>query len=251
MDASLGIVVPAFRPPVARLRAYVQDLAEELSPTALRVELDDPDRGVVDALEDLPATVNAVPARRGKGAAVTAGFEALDVDLLAFVDADGSTPVPSVADVIEPVRRGEADLAAGSRRHPDATVHGHQTLARRRMGDAFAWLARRVLEPDLHDYQCGAKALTAEAWGDLRRHLHEPGFAWDVELLAMAGALDLRVVEVPVAWQDHPGSTVSPVRSSLSMGRALLVAGHRAGRVTDSRLHVALGGETTPLVDRD
>ncbi len=251
MAASLGIVVPAFRPDVDVLGPYVRALAAELDPDALRVELDDPEPGVVDALADLPATVNAVPTRRGKGAAVTAGFEALSTEVLAFADADGSTPADSVAAVVAPVRAGDADLAAGSRRHPDATVHGHQTLARRRLGDAFAWLAGRVLSPDLYDYQCGAKALSADAWSALRGHLHEPGFAWDVELVAMAGALDLRVAEVPVEWEDQPGSTVSPVRSSLSMGRALVVARLRAGRVTDSRLRDALGGETTPLVERE
>jgi len=119
MDASLGIVVPAFRPDVGRLREYVRALDDRLDPAAVRVELDDPREGVVDDLAGLPATVNAVPTRRGKGTAVTAGFEALGTDVLAFADADGSTPAESVADVAAPVLRGDVALAAGSRRHPE------------------------------------------------------------------------------------------------------------------------------------
>ena len=253
MTGTLGLVVPAYRPDVDQLGAYLADLREALDPDAVRIELDDPGEGVVAALQEFDATVHAVPYRRGKGAAVTAGFEALETDVLAFADADGSTPAASLADVVAPVREGRADLAVGSRRHPAARVASHQTLARRHLGDAFAWLARRLLEVPLHDYQCGAKAISAPAWESVREHLYEPGFAWDVELVAIAGALDLRVAEVPIEWHDRPGSTVSPVRTSLRLARAVLAARHRAKRLRNSRLHEAIAsqrGEPTALVDR-
>ena len=254
MTVSLGLVVPAYRPDVDRLAAYLAELRETLEPDAVRIELDDPDEEVAAALGDLPAEVDAVPYRRGKGAAITAGFESLDTDVLAFADADGSTPAASLAAVVEPVVDGRADLAVGSRRHPEATVASHQTWGRRRLGDGFAWLARRLLNVDLYDYQCGAKAITAPAWGSVREHLYEPGFAWDVELVAIAGALELRVAEVPIEWHDRPGSTVSPVRTSLRLARALLTARHRAKHLRNSRLHEAIAAqreEPTALVDQE
>ncbi|MEF8853988.1 MAG: glycosyltransferase [Haloarculaceae archaeon] len=253
MTGSVGLVVPAYRPDVDRLASYLEALRGVLDPDAVRIELDDPSEAVAAALGGLPAAVHAVPYRRGKGAAVTAGFEALDTDVLVFADADGSTPAPSMVEVVAPLREGRADLAVGSRRHPDARVASHQTLARRHLGDAFAWLARRLLDVPLYDYQCGAKAISAPAWGAVREHLYEPGFAWDVELVAIAGALDLRVEEVPIEWHDRPGSTVSPVRTSVRLARALLAARHRAKRLRNSRLHEAIAsqrGEPTALVDR-
>lgn len=252
MDTSLGIVVPAYRPDVDRLTAYVRELDEELSPAAIRIELDAPEPGVPGALTGLPATVNVAEGRRGKGAAVTAGFEALETDLLAFADADGSTPATSVRAVVRMLPE-VADLAVGSRRHPEAHVASHQTFARRRLGDGFAWLARRLLDEQLYDYQCGAKALTREAWTTVRTHLYEPGFAWDIELVAMAAALDLRVVEVPIEWHDHPGSTVAPIGAAVNLARALVVARHRARRLQDSSLHHAIAArraEETALVNR-
>jgi hypothetical protein len=256
-ERSLGLVVPAYQPDVDRLTAYVRACRERLSPAAVRIELDAPDAGTADALrEALPGVTVAVASeRRGKGAAVTAGFEALvdAVDVLAFADADGSTPPGSLAAVVAPVLEQRADLAIGSRRHPHATVIGHQTLARRRLGDAFAWLARRLLDARCYDYQCGAKAVSAEAWEAVRPHLYEAGFAWDVELVAMAGALDLRVEEIPIEWEDQPGSTVDPLGTALSLGTALFVARHRARRLQDSRLHDAIARrrpDETALVDR-
>jgi hypothetical protein len=252
MAASLGVVLPAYRPDVDRLRRYVAALDDRLPAATLRVELDDPRPGVVDDLSALPATVNAVRARRGKGAAITDGFEALDAEHLAFADADGSTPADSVAAVID--RLPAADLAVGSRRHPDARVIGHQTVVRRLLGDGFAWIARRLLDAKLYDYQCGAKAITADAWAGVRDHLYEPGFAWDVELVAMAGALGYRVAEVPIEWEDAPGSTVDPLAASVEMARALFVARHRARRLQGARVHDALaaaGEDPVALIDRE
>jgi hypothetical protein len=253
MSRSLGVVVPAFRPDVTRLAGYVDALHAELDPETIRVEVDDPTERVAAALADLPATVNTSPYRRGKGAAVTAGFEAMDTSVLAFVDADGSTPAREARRVVAAVEGG-SDLAVGSRRHPAARITSHQTFARRFLGDGFAWLARRLLDVELYDYQCGTKAIDRDAWQAVRAHLYEAGFAWDVELVAMAGALELDVREVPITWEDQPGSTVSPVRDSLRLGRALLTARHRAKQIRDSRVHNAIAAtrdEPTALVDRD
>jgi len=250
---SVGIVVPAFRPDVDQLGAYVADLRAEIDPDTVRIEVDDPSEAVAAALVDLPAAVNVSPYRRGKGKAITSGFEELETDVLAFVDADASTPASELGSILEVVEE-RADLAVGSRRHPDATITSHQTFARRFLGDGFAWLARRLLDADLYDYQCGAKALTREAWRTVRGHLYEPGFAWDVELVAMAGALEFDVVEVPITWEDRPGSTVSPVWTSLQLARALLSARHRAKQIRNSRVHRAIAAtheEPTALVDQD
>jgi glycosyltransferase involved in cell wall biosynthesis len=249
MSQSVGVVVPAYRPDTARLAAYVRALRDELDPVTIRVEVDAPGRDVLDSLRDLPhpVSVHAVDDRRGKGAAITAGFEALagEVDVLAFADADGSTPAPSLAAVVREVTAGRASLAVGSRRHPEADVVSHQTLARRRLGDGFAWLARRLLDVPLYDYQCGAKALTAEAWTDVRSHLYEPGFAWDIELVAVTDALGYQVAEVPVRWEDQPGSTVSPLTTTLRMGRSLLASRHRARTIREDGLHVFLDSTRT------
>lgn len=240
MTRSLGIAVPAFRPDVERLGRYVRAIDDRLDPETLRIELDDPEAGVADALADLPATVNAVPHRRGKGAAITAGFDALETDVLAFADADGATPAESLAAVVAPVVDDEADLAVGSRRHPDSDVSGHQGVVRRILGDGFAWLARRMLDAKLYDYQCGAKALSAELWVPIREEIYEPGFAWDIELVALVAAHGGRVHEVPIAWEDKPGSTVDPVADTLRMFRGLALARHRARAVQGSTLHRAL-----------
>ena len=107
MTRSVGIVVPAYRPDPERLGAYLRALAERLGPAVIRVEIDAPQSDLRSQLGALPGCVEiaAVDARRGKGAAITAGFEALvdSVDVLSFADADGSTPAASFAAVVDAV----------------------------------------------------------------------------------------------------------------------------------------------------
>jgi len=253
MERSLGVVVPAYRPDVDRLANYVRAIEETLDPAAIRIELDAPAPRVAERLGELPATVAVANARRGKGAAITHGFEALSTDVLAFADADGSTSAAALATVVDPVKASEAALAVGSRRHSDSTVTSHQTVARRWLGNAFAFLARLALSVPLYDFQCGAKAIDADAWASVRDHLYEPGFAWDLELIAIADALGHRIEEVPIEWEDQPGSTVSPVGTSLALAKALIVVRHRARRLDDHLLHAAIEtyrDEGPALIDR-
>ena len=253
MERSLGVVVPAYNPDVGILSSYVRAIKGTLDPAEIRIELDAPAPTAAERLRDLPATVAVADARRGKGAAITHGFEALSTDVYAFADADGSTPADALASVVEPVDVGDADLAVGSRRHPESTVTSHQTYARRWLGNGFAFLARLALSVPLHDFQCGAKAIDAGAWASVRDHLYEPGFAWDLELIAIANALGHRIKEIPIEWEDRPGSTVSPVGTSLALAKALVVVRHRARCVGDHRLHSAIETyreEGPALIDR-
>lgn len=237
--ATVGVVIPAYRPNVDVLSAYISVLNQQLAPTELRVELDAPSTSdTVDRLRDTGASVNVSNDRRGKGAAVTAGFDALDADIYMFLDADGSIPVDSARAILRPIRDGSVEISVGSRRHPAATVTVHQTVVRRLLGDAFAWLARRTLPAKLFDYQCGAKALTADAWRDVRRHLHEEGFAWDFELLTIAAALGYDIAEVPIVWEDQPGSTVEPIAAIVEFSRALLTVRRRARAIREHPVHV-------------
>jgi len=249
---TVGLVVPAYQPDISRLREYIEALDTRLSPTTILIELDSPGENTETQLADLPARVESVPYRLGKGAAITEGFEKLKTDIFAFADADGATPVDSLAKVVESVQTSSVDISVGSRRHPRSDVDAHQTIVRRFLGKGFTWLANTLLSVPLHDYQCGAKAIDANCWSKVREHLCEPGFAWDVELIAIAGALDLRVEEIPIEWEDRPGSTVAPVWDSIDLFRALLSARHRARQLRNDRLHktiAAYSEKQTPIIE--
>ena len=253
MESDVGVVIPAYRPDPERLTRYIADLHAVLDPGEIRVELDVPTTAVTSALADTVASVNTVAHRRGKGAAIRAGFDYLDTEILAFVDADGSTPPESLAAVIDPIHAQNADVSVGSRRHPAATVRVHQSRIRRRLGDLFVRVARRILPIKLYDYQCGAKAISHDWWDVVRDETVSTGFAWDIEFVTFAQALGARVHEEPIEWDDKPGSTVGLKGATSTFAIVLLRSWHRANIIRGNRTHryfAHLTGAQTSHVDQ-
>lgn len=227
-DQSFGFVVPAYDPDVDILTTYIEDIRETLSPSIVRVEIDAPAESTLGRLESVADEVNATDARRGKGKAIADGFDALSSDILAFADADGSVPAYSMETVVDRLRNGTAAVSIGSRRHPDARIVSHQTTGRRILGDAFAFMARKLLTTSCYDYQCGAKAVRADAWQDISERCRKEGFAWDLEFVSVAGSLGYDIAEVPVEWNDRPDSTVHPFWTTVELAVAVCSIRYRS-----------------------
>lgn len=216
VSRSVGITIPAYKPDIPRLNNYIQSIQELDFVNNIHIELDNPSEIDISSIDGFDS-INTAEERRGKGKAITAGFNFLSTDVLAFADADGATPADSLKKVISPVINGNVDMAIGSRRHPYATIESHQTVIRQWMGDAFAWINRRLLSTSLYDYQCGAKALLTEVWDTIRHQIYESGFAFDLELIEMACLSGYNICEVPIVWEDVVESTVNPISDTIPM----------------------------------
>ncbi len=153
---------------------------------------------------------------RGKGYAVRRGMLAARGRYRLFSDADLSTPIADVEQLIDAIDGG-ADVAIGSRALPDSDVRVRQAWWRQSMGRVFNQIVRRAAVPDLYDTQCGFKCFRAEAAQQIFARQRMTRFSFDVELLWIARKLRCRVVEVPVTWVNDPSSRVRPVRDSLHM----------------------------------
>jgi len=171
-------------------------------------------------MQRLPLRVLSYGRNRGKGYAVRRGMAVSSGRVVAFMDADGATPVHELGRLMEPILGGEADIVVGSRRAPDAVVDVRQPLFRRVLGRAFAWHAQAVLGLEVRDTQCGFKVFDGDRARELFGVLSCDGFAFDLELLAEARARRCRVVERGVEWRDVRGSTVHPLRDGIRMLRA-------------------------------
>ena len=73
------------------------------------------------------------------------------------------------------------------------------------------------MTPGVVDTQCGAKVASRAVWDRLLPHCREVGFAWDAELIAVAQALGIAVVEVPISWCHDERSKVNLGRDGLAM----------------------------------
>jgi dolichyl-phosphate beta-glucosyltransferase len=193
--------------------------------------------GILDRMvPDLPDTTVRVlrRAHRGKGAALAAGIQASGGIHVGFCDVDLATSLPDL-DLLLDAARSEGVLAIGSRALPDSRILVHEAGLRELLGKTYNWLLQRRLTPGIQDTQCGAKFAPREVWTRILRNCVEPGFAWDVEVVAMALALDVGVREIPVTWTHDTRSRVRVVRDGIRMLTSLVGIHRRVAAVRRAR----------------
>ncbi len=160
-------------------------------------------------------------ARRGKGYAVRQGMLRARGDIVLFMDADLSTPLTELRKFLDYfAAHPGVDVLIGNRRHPASRVGRSQGLVRRSLSLAFNQLVRgRVGLANWSDTQCGFKAFRREAAREIFTRQRLDGFSFDVEVLALAAALGLRVVDLPVEWFDVKATTLRVARDGWRMLR--------------------------------
>jgi dolichyl-phosphate beta-glucosyltransferase len=211
--AELELVVPAFNEEL-RIEHTVRELASYLADSGIDAAIVVVDNGstdqtaeVVDGLGVLGVDISVIGcARQGKGAAVRRAMLTTRSKFVGFCDADAATP-PSTIEAVLPLLRSGSSVVIGSRRCPGARFLAEPTAVRRVGGWVFRQAAGMHVK-DVADTQCGYKFFEASVAKQLFGHTTLDGFAFDVELLALAQAWGIEVVEVPVRWSAEEGSTM-------------------------------------------
>lgn len=147
---------------------------------------------------------------RGKGGAVRTGMLAARGRIVCFMDADMSTDLQALAVMLERFDASpRTGVVIGDRRHGQSVIVHRQSLLRQSLGRLFNRFVR-LLFPCLkmRDTQCGFKALRHEVAQQIFARQQLDGFAFDVEVLALAAQLSIPVETIPVRWADSGRSSV-------------------------------------------
>lgn len=245
MGFRLSVVIPAYQEE-QRLPSSLERITEylatcpDLAPAEV-VVVDDGSadrtaavaRGFRPTGSALEMVVLQHAANRGKGAAVRTGFAASRGALLLLCDADLAAPIEElgVLRAAHTLRR----VVVGSRAIDRTLIETLQPRYRDLMGRTFNGIVRALALPGIRDSQCGFKLYPGAVGRALAAHQLLDGFAFDVELLALARHWGVEVVEVPVRWRHVEASRVRPVRHSAQMLRDIL---HLWWRTRSGRLPV-------------
>jgi len=113
--------------------------------------------------------------------------------------------------LLAPISQCKAAIAIGSRYAEGAKSDTKQPWWRVAWSRLANKLIQRSLVPGVKDTQCGFKAFTAEAARDLFRYGRIDGWAFDLEILALARRRGYGIAEVGVEWTDDRRSRVNPI----------------------------------------
>lgn len=141
------------------------------------------------------ATVLRASRRRGKGRAMEEALGRLPgAEIWLFADADLGSTAAELVSLLEPVERGEADLAIAT--FPTLTGGGFGLVKH-----GAARLIRAVSGFEAREPLSGQRAITAAALAAVRPLA--PGFGVEVAMTIDAVRAGLRVVEVPISGLSH------------------------------------------------
>jgi glycosyltransferase involved in cell wall biosynthesis len=168
------------------------------------------------------ATVVREP-RRGYGQACQAGIAALlpEVNLVAFMDSDGSDDPADLERLLDPIYKDEADLVIGSRsrgEHETGSLAPHQHFGN--------WLATRLLR-----LFYGVKCTDLGPFRVIRREalarlgMRDTNFGWTIEMQIKAHQQALRVVEIPVRYRKRrvgQSKVSGTLRGSVAAGTKII-----------------------------
>lgn len=219
ITAERSVVLPIYGEDPETVESLVNELFERgWDEVILAVDSPTPAmQASLDSLDNDPRTKLTVhDKRRGKGGAIRSGLSLASGSVFGYVDADGAIPVAELERLYETVERDSADVAVGSRDVGGQARRG-QSIIRRGLARCYRVLAGRVIQADVHDVQCGAKAFSAKAWDDVGGHIGERGFAFDTELIARFARADYDIREVGIDWREPGDSSVALGRDAIAM----------------------------------
>ncbi|MFQ5821148.1 MAG: glycosyltransferase [Candidatus Heimdallarchaeota archaeon] len=130
----------------------------------------------------------------GKGYALRTGFSQAVGDLVVFMDGDTDIDPKQLARYIKALK--DAEVVVASKWHPRSKVD--TPLIRRILSHGFNVLVKLLVGLRLSDTQTGLKAIQREAFTGVFPRLTVKRYAFDVEMLALANLLSLKIVELPI-----------------------------------------------------
>jgi glycosyltransferase involved in cell wall biosynthesis len=171
------------------------------------------------------AKVLRLPFNLGIGGAVQAGFRFAfenGYDIAVRVDGDGQHDPAQLPRILEPVLRGEADIAVGSR-FAGEPGDGYRSSRSRRIGiRILAAVVSRIVGQRVTDTTSGFQVVNRNGIALFARDY--PHDYPEVEATIMVFRHRLRLAEVPVTMRERGGGTssITALRSIYYMAKVLL-----------------------------
>lgn len=132
----------------------------------------------------------------GKGRSLKKAFRHTTGEYIVFLDADLDLHPKQVEDLFDVMRRCDADIVIGSKRHPDSKVN--YPLQRKIISNGYYYLIRAMFGLPVRDTQTGIKVFKRKVLEAVFPKVLIKRYAFDLELLVIAHHLKYKIAEAPI-----------------------------------------------------
>jgi glycosyltransferase involved in cell wall biosynthesis len=186
--------VPAdFRPRISRV--FVCDDASDDSTYLVGL-------GYQQVTKDLPLSIIRNPSNLGYGGNQKAGYRlAIEhgLDIVVLLHGDGQYAPEVLAELVEPLERGDCDAVFGSRMmEPGAARKGGMPLYKYVGNRILTTFENRMLGTSLTEFHSGYRAYRVSALASIPFERNSDGFDFDTEIIIQLVDAGKRIREVPI-----------------------------------------------------
>ncbi|MCX7824404.1 MAG: glycosyltransferase family 2 protein [Verrucomicrobiae bacterium] len=214
-EVELSIVMPCLNE-AETLGRCVEKAQRSLAALKLSGEVVVADNGSTDGSQQIAERLGARVvhvAEKGYGSALRGGIEAARGKWIIMGDADDSYDFSDLAAFVERLRAGDELVmgcrmpAGGGRIMPGAMPWKHRWIG----NPALSFIGRLFFRCPAHDFHCGLRAFTKDAFA--RMDLHTTGMEFASEMVIKATMRGLRISEVPITLYKDGRSRPPHLRS--------------------------------------
>ncbi|MBO7565079.1 MAG: glycosyltransferase family 2 protein [Clostridiales bacterium] len=132
----------------------------------------------------------------GKGHAIKSGVLAAEGDKIAFLDSDLDLSPDHFEDFLRHMESEKADVVIGSKMHKESKLD--YPPMRKFISFGYYVMLRVLFHLKVHDTQTGIKLYRGDLLKKIVPDVITKGFAYDIELLAVANEMGAKIIERPI-----------------------------------------------------
>jgi glycosyltransferase involved in cell wall biosynthesis len=149
--------------------------------------------------------------RQGKGNVVRSMFREIDADIYVMVDGDDTYPAESVHQLIEPIKRGEANMVIGDRLSNGTYFQENKRPFHNFGNNLVKNLINFLYKSDIKDIMTGYRAFDKLFVKSMP--VMSPGFEIETEMSIHALDKKFLIKEVPINYRNRPEGSESKLNT--------------------------------------
>ena len=204
---SIAVVIPCYQEALT-IGKVVADFRRELPAAKIYVY----DNNCTDGTGEIAAKAGAIvrrEKRQGKGYVVASMFDQIQEDVLVMVDGDDTYEASHVHKLLEPILRGDADMAVATR----LTSHGQGSFRPMHVAgnQMVCGIINWMFKSSVNDIFSGYRAFTRESARQIA--ITSRGFDVETELTLQALYRGQVIKEMPAPYRARPEGSFSKLNT--------------------------------------